>query len=210
MPASSTPIGFNRPRNATMIAVKPYPGRDVGLELTDGPRRLADPREPREGTGNPEAEPHRARPREAAEAAGPGGVAAHPDLEALERARHQHEQHHHRDDREDRAEVHPSCAQGRQELPVLEGDRLREVVSVGVPPRPPHQPVEEVLRDVHQHQAGQDLVGSEPVAEQRRDPGPRHAAEHAQHQHERKREHTATMSGASTGTAPPAIAPAVN
>ena len=57
-----------------------------------------------------------------------------------------------------------------------------------VSPRPSNQPVEEILRDVHQHQTREDLVGSEPVAEQRGDRGPRHAAEHAHQHHERKRE----------------------
>ena len=68
-------------------------------------------------------------------------------------------------------------------MPVVEVDGLGKVVPLGVAPRSAHEPVQEVLGHVHQHEAGKDLVGAEAVAQERRRRRPRSAAEHAQQQH---------------------------
>ena len=60
-----------------------------------------------------------------------------------------------------------------------EHPRLREIEAVRVLPRPADEEIQHLHRDIGQHQAGQDLADLKPHAQQRRDRGPGHAAEHA-------------------------------
>ncbi len=65
------------------------------------------------------------------------------------------------------------------------------------------------LRDIDQHQAGQDFIGVEAHLQQRRDRAIERAAEHAQQQHQRQRQGVLD-SGIRIGTIEPRIAPAMN
>jgi hypothetical protein len=64
----------------------------------------------------------------------------------------------------------------------LEGLGLREVVAVRVLPRAEDHVVQQQRGHVDQHQADQDFVGVELVAQQGGDAGPGHAAQHARQQ----------------------------
>ena len=67
-----------------------------------------------------------------------------------------------RDDDEDDADPHIRAEQSRQDLAVVEGAAVGEIVPLRIAPWPARQIVEQELRDVDEHQAGQDLVGAEP------------------------------------------------
>jgi hypothetical protein len=64
--------------------------------------------------------------------------------------------------------------------------RLRKVETLRIAPGTAHQPVEEQLRDIDQHQAGQDLIGVEARLQEGRHGGIGRAASHAEHQHQRQ------------------------
>jgi hypothetical protein len=64
----------------------------------------------------------------------------------------------------------------------LEGLGLREVVAGRVLPGAIDQVAQHHVGHVHQHQADQDFIGIEAVAQQRGDAGPHHAAGHARQQ----------------------------
>ena len=79
--------------------------------------------------------------------------------------------------------MHASRPEGGQKRPAFEADRFREIVAVRIAPRAAHQPVEEKLCDVHEHEAGEDFVHPESVSEQGGDARPRHSSERAEQEH---------------------------
>ena len=74
----------------------------------------------------------------------------------------------------------------RKQLSLVEGTAVGKIVPLGIAPRPARQIVDQELRDIDQHQAGQDLVGAEADFQQRGDRRVGHAAEDAEDQHQRK------------------------
>ena len=75
-------------------------------------------------------------------------------------------------------------AESRQQLPIGERHGLREVMARRIAPGAAHQPIEQQLHDIDQHEAGQNLIGAEAVLEEGRNRGPGHAARHTQRQHD--------------------------
>ena len=65
-----------------------------------------------------------------------------------------------------------------------ESDGLRKVIALGVFPGAVDEVAQQQVRHVHEHQADEDLVGVETVAQQRHDCRPDHAAQHATDEHE--------------------------
>ena len=82
----------------------------------------------------------------------------------------------------------PPLTQQRQQLPALERHGLREIISLGVAPRPTHQPVEQQLRHIDQHQTGQDFIGPEAVLQSRWNSREHRPAETTKHQHHNQRQ----------------------
>src|ERR1700684_3684398 len=81
-PAIRMPIGLSRPRNATMIAVKPYPGEKPGCRWAA--RHLDDAGEPGERAGDGERQDHELVGIEAGKPRRARRRAHHLDLEALD------------------------------------------------------------------------------------------------------------------------------
>ena len=63
---------------------------------------------------------------------------------------------------------------------------MREVEALRIAPGPAHQIIEDELRDIDQHEAGQDLVDAEPGLQEGRDQAVERAADDAEQQHERQ------------------------
>ena len=159
-------------------------GGNVRRQLAERAGDLEPTGEPRHRTGEQQRRPERLARRKASVARRRRRQAADLKLEAGVGAKEQDPERGHGDERAERADVDPVAAvQARHLRRLQEGDRLREVVAVRVLPRPVDEVVEKLLGDVDEHQADEDLVGVEAVAQQGDDRRPEHAAEHAAGEH---------------------------
>jgi hypothetical protein len=78
---------------------------------------------------------------------------------------------------------HRSRNHGGQQLPVGEHAGLRKIEAFRVFPRTAHQVVEDLHRDIGEHQARQDFIDVEPSLQKRRDGGPGSPARDAGQDH---------------------------
>ena len=87
---------------------------------------------------------------------------------------------------------------------------LREVVPCGVAPGAKDEIAQQLLGDVHEHQADQDLTRAEAISQERGDGRPRHAAQRAGEQQRRHDRAALVSSVAASATRPAQMAPRMN
>ncbi len=154
--------------------------RHVRRQLPERAGRLETTRKAGHAARQQQRGPQPGARREACVARGHRREPADLQLEAAIRAEQEDPEAGHRDERDHDADVRAQPVdQPRNLRRRQERDRLREVVAARVLPRAVDEVAEHHLGDIDEHQADEDLVRVEAIAQQRDDAGPQHAAEHA-------------------------------
>ena len=155
-------------------------GRHVRRQLAERPGDLEPAGEAGHAARDQQRRPERLPRREAGVARRRRRQAADLELKARVGAKEQDPERGDRDERDQHADVDAIAGEELGHLRRLqEGDRLRKVVAGRVLPRAVDEVVEQLLGDVDEHQADQDLVGVEAVAQHRDDRRPAHPADDA-------------------------------
>jgi hypothetical protein len=138
--------------------------------MSDRAGHLDDPGQPGQRARDRESQKDQLVGIETAEARRTGGGADHPNFEALDGAPQQDARRGDDDQRNHCAEMEAAAFDQHRHG----GDRIefrggREIESSRIAPGTAHHVVEEKIRHIHQHQAGENLAGAEPDFADRRD-----------------------------------------
>ena len=156
------------------------------IELARLRCRLKDPRQAGHGSRDRQGLPYRPRLAVAGVSGGLRRVADDADAKAKLRTAHHDPEHHSQDE----GDVEPRWKWqtkqiGRQPLVGGERRRLRKVLSVGVLQRAGDEIAQQLLRDVNQHQAREDFIDAERVAQIGDDARPGRPRRHSGDDHDR-------------------------
>ena len=163
---------------------KAVPRRYRRQQLSDRSRDFTHAGDACRRPAEQQAEPYHPVGVEAGIARGGVGKAGHAHLEAEKAAIEEDVARADRGERDQEADIEPrSRDQHRIQRGFGELLALREIESFRIAPRLVHQPAQQEVGDVNQHQAHQDFVGVEAGAQQRRDRRPQHAADGAGDDH---------------------------
>ena len=152
--------------------------------MPDRPRHLERTRQTRGAARDHQGRPQCLARREAGIPCGRGRQAADLLCETGPGAKQEYPHGADAEQREEHADADPRAfEQARDTRHRVEVLGLRKIEPLRILPGPAHQITQHLHRNIHQHQADQDLVGVEPVPQHRRDGRPQHAPQDPRENH---------------------------